>query len=294
MRKRCVTSMCGRGENPRPSDRRCRTGHRLHSGFCRRRSGCDAMAYNVKLNASPRYTLAISAAESWKRSVVSGTNCGSLACRLSQSSARFRGEAGTLRGCMNALDPSQQRIHGFRPASHARSFEHELGQHLHNVDEECSFLILRQIVKDILRINADKERRELRVDHLPAHVRRSIGVSDRPIRHVISGMMIELVQLPFQSSAGIRRRHGLAKPEMIGAVQGRHDSGRTVDLLEVIKIVLGFSGTCARAYAPSGSSGSRPEKSWASQTAGGSRTPVHIPAQGPQRARERCLCERVD
>ena len=45
--------------------------------------------------------------------------------------------------------------------------------------------------------------------------------------------------LPFQSPTGIRRRQGLAKPEMICAIQRRKHSGRTIDLLEVGEVVLG-------------------------------------------------------
>ena len=52
-------------------------------------------------------------------------------------------------------------------------------------------------------------------------------------------MIEELVQLPFQSAAGIRRRQGLAEPEMIGAVQGGQYAIRAVDPLEVGKVVLG-------------------------------------------------------
>ena len=100
---------------------------------------------------------------------------------------------GPLGGRMDTLDPFQQSVDCFRLAFHARRLEHEFGQHLHDVDEERPFLVLRQIVEDILGLNADKERRELRVDHQPAHPRCRVGFSNPPIRHVVPRMRIELV-----------------------------------------------------------------------------------------------------
>ena len=64
---------------------------------------------------------------------------------------------GPLGGCMDALDPFQQRVDGFRPAFHSRGIQHEFGQGLYDVGEERSFLVGRQIVEDILRLDADEE-----------------------------------------------------------------------------------------------------------------------------------------
>ena len=65
---------------------------------------------------------------------------------------------GTLGGCVDTLDPFQQRVHGFCPAFHSRGIHHEFGQELQDVNVEHSFLVGYQVVDNILRINADGER----------------------------------------------------------------------------------------------------------------------------------------
>ena len=143
-----------------------------------------------------------------------------------------------LRWRVYALYPLKQRINGFRPAFHARGLQHELGQALHDVSAERSFLVPHQIVNEVLRINVNKEWRELGVYHSAAHARRRVEVSNFPVRHVLPRMVIELVQLPRQSFTGIGRRQGLAEPEVLGAIQRGQYSRRALDLLEVRKVVL--------------------------------------------------------
>ena len=60
------------------------------------------MTYGAKLKASPKYALAIGAADGANRRFDSGANCGSLACSLRMScagtdpiTAQFRSQPGT-------------------------------------------------------------------------------------------------------------------------------------------------------------------------------------------------------
>ena len=104
---------------------------------------------------------------------------------------------------------------------------------------EGPHLVRHQVVHEVLGIDADEQWRELGVHHLPAHGRGAVGVPDRQARQVLAPQIVELVQLPSQPPAGIGRRQGLAKPEVIGAVQGGQDAGGAVDLLEVAEVVPG-------------------------------------------------------
>ena len=144
---------------------------------------------------------------------------------------------GALGSRMHALYPLQQGVQRFRAAFHARGLQHELGQHLHDVSGERPFLVLRQVVEDVLRLDADEKRGKLRVYHSAAHARRGVGVSNRPFRHVIPRIVNELVHLPHQPAARIRCGQGLAKAKVVCAVQRGQYSGRAIDLLEVCKVV---------------------------------------------------------
>ena len=56
--------------------------------------------------------------------------------------------------------------------------------------------MLYQIVNEILRINAEEERRELGVYHLPTHRHSGVRVSHLPILHKFPGTIKECFQLP--------------------------------------------------------------------------------------------------
>ena len=146
-------------------------------------------------------------------------------------------EVRPLGGGMDALDPLHQGVQGFRPASHARGVQHESGQELGDVHAEGPFLVGHQVVHEVLGVDAEEQGRELGVHHPPAHGRGAVGVPNRQARHVLAPLIVELVQLLSQPRAGKGRGQGLAKPEVIGAVQGGQDAGRAVDLLEVAEVV---------------------------------------------------------
>ena len=109
--------------------------------------------------------------------------------------------SGSLGGRMDALDSLQQRVHDFRPAFHSWGLQHEFGQGPHDMGVERPFLVGYQIVEDVLRVDADGERRDLRIDHSSAQARCRQGVADRPVRHETTAITENLVQLVFQSPA---------------------------------------------------------------------------------------------
>ena len=146
---------------------------------------------------------------------------------------------GALGRRMHALDPFQQRVDGLRPALHPGRVQHEPRQGVDDMGGERPLLEVHQIVDDVLRFDAERDRRELRVDQLPVrpHGER---LADRPARHVLARAPVDLFEMARQPGPRIGRPHGLAKPEMIGAVERRQHAVRAVDLLELGEIVPGL------------------------------------------------------
>ena len=104
---------------------------------------------------------------------------------------------------------------------------------------ERSLLELVQIVHDILRIDADRERRHLRVDQPAAHGHGGVDLAYAPSRHVTAGIGAERLQLSLQPGAGVRRLDGLAITEVVVAVESGQNPRPAVDLLEFLQIVPG-------------------------------------------------------
>ena len=91
---------------------------------------------------------------------------------------------GPLGGCVAMEYPLHHLADQLRPAPHARGLQHELGQSPADVRLEGAVLELVHVVDDVLRVDADRQRRHRGVDQLPAHVHRRAGVSDPPSRNL--------------------------------------------------------------------------------------------------------------
>ena len=72
--------------------------------------------------------------------------------------SQITGTIGPLGGRVDTLDPFKQRLDGLPPAFHTRGLQHELGQDLQDMRHERPFFVLRQVIKEVLRLDTHKKR----------------------------------------------------------------------------------------------------------------------------------------
>ena len=138
-------------------------------------------------------------------------------------------------------------------------FQHELRHDTQDVRTERPCLVLDQIVDDVLRINADRQWRDLCVDQLPAHAQRGEHVSNLPGRHMRPGMVVEILHLLLRAS-----RANTPAPAPCGTGNDRRHPAQAVSRRRHTPSRSpgdspGPSGTCARADVPSDSCQAAPE-----------------------------------